>query len=102
VQIGFNLQVVHAASVQRRDWFQDAINATVQQIQGGVLQAQNMMQGVQNQTASVIAALTAELQARAKAILTQLDSIRGCAATQGPVVANITAQAGMLPHHVVT
>jgi hypothetical protein len=59
-----------------------------------------MIQGVQNQTATVIAAVTAELHARATAILAQLASIPGCAATQAPVVANITAQAGMLPHQL--
>jgi hypothetical protein len=84
------------ASLQRRDWLQDPLNAVIQQIQGGVLQAQNMIQGVQNQTAGVTAAVTAGLQARAA----QLANFTGCAATQGPVLANITAQAGMLLHQL--
>jgi hypothetical protein len=105
--IHFNLQVAHAASLQKRDLITDGINFALQsvnqiqqQIQAGIIQAQNMILGLQNQTASLIVSVTADLQATATTILTQVASIPGCTVAQTPVVANIVTQAGMLLHQL--
>lgn len=100
----FNLQVVHAASVQKRNILQNAINATIsqiqQQVQAGVSQAQSIIQGVGNQIASVTANVTAGLQATATAITSQIIRYPTCATAQTANVANIVRQAGTLRHQL--
>jgi len=98
--IHFNLQVVHAASVQKRYILQNAINSTVsqiqQQVQTGISQAQSITQEVGRQIASVIANVTAGLQATATTILTQVSRYPTCASAQTANVQNIVNQTGML------
>jgi hypothetical protein len=98
--IHFNVQFVNAASVQKRGILQDAINATVsqiqQQLQAGIIQAQ----GVGSQIVNVIANVTAGLQTTATTILTQVSNFPLCATAQTTNVANIVSQAGMLLHQM--
>ena len=98
--IHFNLQVVHAASVQKRGFFQDAINATItpimQQVQGGIQQAQNASQQVGSLIGSVIDGVTGGLQATATRILTQVSSYPRCANQQTANVTSIVNQTGIL------
>jgi hypothetical protein len=114
IVIQFHLQVVNAASVQKRDVFQDLINTALvpiaqiqQQIQAGISQAQILIQGIQSQISSVIASVTADLQARAKVVTDQITTIVGevakiptCAIGQTANVTNIVTQAGMALHQL--
>jgi short-subunit dehydrogenase involved in D-alanine esterification of teichoic acids len=99
-----NLQVVHAASVQKRNILLNAINETISQIQqnvqAGISEAQRIIQRVGNQTASVIANVTAGLQTTATTIITQATRYPTCATAQNASVANIVSQAGMLLHQL--
>ena len=95
----FNLQVVHAARVQKRDWMGDLINKTIEiehQVDVGLVQAQTMMKGVGRQISSVIANVTAGLQATATTILTQVTNNPTCASAQTANVPNIVRPTGML------
>jgi ABC-type hemin transport system substrate-binding protein len=99
----FNLQVVHAASVQKRGLFGDIINGTIavlnqlqQQIQVAIIQAQSTIQGVGSRISNVTANVTASLQATATTILTQVSRFPACATAQTANVPNIVNQTGML------
>jgi len=98
--VRFNLQVVHAASVQKRGFVLNAFNGSLsliqQQIQAGVSQAQSASQRVGNQIASVIANVTTGLQATASRIQTQISNFPRCANEQTANVARIVNQTGML------
>jgi butyrate kinase len=100
VALHFNLQVVRAASVQKRGILQNVVNATLsqiqQQVQAGLNQAQSIIQGVGSQIASVIANVTAGLQTTATTILTQVTNFPGCATAQTASVQNLVNQTGML------
>jgi hypothetical protein len=102
--IRFNLQVVQAVSVQKRNILQNAINATIsqiqQQVQAGIIRAQNIIQALGNQIASVIANVTTGLQATATTILTQVNRYPTCANEQTAKVGSIVSQAGMLLYHL--
>jgi len=99
----FNLQVVHAASVQKRDLFGDIISGTLaainplqQQMQAVIGQAQNTIQGLASGISSMIANVTAGLQATATAILTQGTNNSSCSSAPTANVTNIVNQTGML------
>jgi len=96
--IHFNLQVVHAARVQKRTILQNAFNSTIiqQQVQAGIIQAQIAFQQVGSRIASVINNVTAGLQATATRILTQVSSFPRCANEQTAKVASIVNQTGIL------
>jgi hypothetical protein len=109
--IRFNLQVVHAASVQKRDIGLGIINGIKsgnftfiteiqQQIQASINQAASYIQGVQNQIASAIASTTAGMQTTAATILTQVGNFPGCATAQTANVANMVNQTSMLPYQL--
>ena len=102
--IRFNLQVVHAASVQKRGLLRNAINASIiqiqQYVQAGINQTLNTIQGVGSQIASVVANVTAGLQATATTILTQVTRYPTCATAENANVQNIVSQAGMLLHQL--
>ena len=92
----FNLQVVHAASVQKRGLLQNLINATISQIQQQVQAGVITIQGVSSQIASVTGNVTAGLQTVATAVTTQVTRYPTCANEQTGEVADIMSQAGML------
>jgi phage-related protein len=98
--VRFNLQVVHAASVQKRGILLNFINGTIsliqQQIQAGISQAQSTFQQVQSQITSVIANVTTGLQTTATRIQTQISNFPRCANEQTANVARIVNQTGML------
>jgi short-subunit dehydrogenase involved in D-alanine esterification of teichoic acids len=97
--IHFNLQVVLAASVQKRTNIQNDINTYLSQIQkqidAGITQAQKTFRLLNRQTDSMIANVTAGLQATTR-ILTQLSSVPGCANEQTAEVKSIKNQIGIL------
>ena len=101
--IRFNLQVVHAASVQKRDVVSDFINDTVtiveqieQQLAAGIIQGESIIQGLQTQMSSAIASTLGDLQNTATAIATAVGNDINCASAQTANVENIMIQAGML------
>ena len=103
VRIHFNLQVVRAASVQKRDVVSDTlalVASITQQVEAGVIQAQNMIQGLESQIASQISSVTGGLQTTAVQIATQVASVPGCATAQTKSAANVVTQAGMLLHRM--
>lgn len=110
--IYFNLQVVHAASLQKRDILQDIFVQPIvlvqQQIQAAISQAQRVIQEIQNQIASAIASVTVDLQARATAVTNQIStfvsevaSIPTCAIGQADAVATIVSQSGKVLHQLL-
>jgi len=101
--VHFNLQVVHAASVEKRDVITDTfsffINLTQQmqqQILQGINQAQNMMQQVETQINSQIATATAGMVNTTSTIITQALRFPVCANAQTANAANFINQTGML------
>jgi hypothetical protein len=93
----FNLQVAHAASVQKRDLVQEALNTYVTVITG----IQQMFEAVINQLLSMILNLRSQIASeiasvRAK-VSAQFASIIGCATSQA---ANILNQIGTLLHQL--
>ena len=96
----FNLQVAHAASVQKRDLITDIVGNVTQQVQGGIIQAQSMIQGVLSQFANVTASVAAGIQNTATAIITQVTSVPRCATAMTINVSSVMYQAGMLLHQL--
>jgi dihydroorotate dehydrogenase len=94
--IDFNLQVAHAASVQKRDLISDIVGNVTQQIEGGINQAQNMIQGVMSQVAGVTANVAAGMQNTVTAIITQVTKVPQCATAMTINVSSVMIQAGML------
>jgi hypothetical protein len=98
--IRFNLQVVHGASVQKRDVISDIVGNVTQQIQGGIIQAQSMIQGMLSQVAGATANVAAGMQSTATAIITQVSSFPVCATAMTVNVSSVMSQAGMLLHQL--
>ena len=103
----FNLQVVHAASVQKRDVVSAFINETMgiigeieQQLGADIFQGEGMIQGLEGQMSSVIATALGDLQTMASAIETQVNNDITCATEDTGNVENIMLQAGMLLHQL--
>jgi hypothetical protein len=105
--IHFNLQVVHAASVQKRDLESDIINGiatanfpfipeVVQQIETGLSQAQNTIQGDVNQVTSLVNNAVGNLQSMVTQILTEVGNAPGCATAQTANVEKMLNQTSML------
>jgi chorismate mutase len=90
--IHFNLQVVRAASVQKRDIIGDILNET----ETLVSQAENDAGDFVKQITNVIANVTADLQARATAMAAVVVSVPTCAFAQTQNVASFVNQTGML------
>jgi len=95
--VRLNLQVVQAASVQKRDVVQDTIarytafvNATQQQIQACALQTHILLHSMRNQTANVTVSVTAQ-------VAEQFASVIGCDPTEAT---GILGQIGMLLHQL--
>lgn len=110
--IYFNLQIVHAASLQKRDLIQDIFVQPIvqlqQQIQVAINQAQSVIQGIQNQIASVIGTVTTDLQARATTVTNQISTLVGeiasipsCAIGQADAVATLVSQSGKVLHQLL-
>ena len=68
----------------------------MQQVQGGIQQAQSASQQVASQIGSVIDGVTGGLQTTATSILTQVSSFPSCANAQTAKVASIVNQTGKL------
>jgi len=78
----------------------ELVASITQQVEAGVIQAQNMIQGLESQIASQISSVTGGLQTTAVQITAQVASVPGCATAQTTSAANVVTQAGMLLHRM--
>jgi len=103
VRIHFNLQVVRAASVQKRDPISDTIALVVnvnQQLQASISQGLSLIQGLETQIASATANALGSLQTTASQITAQVASVPICANAETTSATNVVTQAGMLLHRM--
>jgi hypothetical protein len=105
--IHFNLQVAHAASVQKRGLITDIINtllAPVIQIQRNVQavfnQSQGLIERVFGQIAIVTANVTTDLLATAGRITALTTNFSQCATAETVNVTSLVNQTGMLLHQL--